>query len=460
VDLVWIRIFRSQKNAAYLKLITITKEIYMMMMNTVQSLIKRSGPQIAPALAINLPRILTYAGTRQLSTATNDELHKLSANVVKKIKAELMEADRNHDGRINAEELKVLLKKHRSTFTDKEIEELSELFYAAKAGGSVTYDHFIKAADYAVEAKVESKAGLDHNLHFKATSTEHPLGLGKCSVDYLLGGHPVYTPEELDIKLTHTPPVTFTDGLAFRSVKLLRFFFDTATRWNVGEITKKKVMLRTIYLETIAAVPGFVGAMIRHFRALRTMKRDGGWTNTLLEEAENEKLHLLTFIRMYEPDTLFRYLVIGGQLTFASFFFIAYLLSPTYCHRLVGYVEEEACSTYTKIIKAIQEAPEGTDLASWRTDIAPAIGRAYWHLGETGTVLDLMRAIRADEANHRDVNHLAAGIKPGQINPHVDPAAKLDQMLIKYVNDLMNVGRNGKETVETMAPPSAHLSQS
>lgn len=47
-----------------------------------------------------------------------------------------------------------------------------------------------------------------------------------------------------------------------------------------------------------------------------------------------------------------------------------------------------------------------------------------------------MKAIRADEANHRDVNHLAAGVKPGQINPFYDPAAKLDQMLVKYVNDL------------------------
>ena len=47
--------------------------------------------------------------------------------------------------------------------------------------------------------------------------------------------------------------------------------------------------------------------------------------------------------------------------------------------------------------------------AAWRTQIAPAIGRAYWHLGEEGTVLDLMLAIRADEANHRDVNHLVPG---------------------------------------------------
>ena len=131
--------------------------------------------------------------------------------------------------------------------------------------------------------------------------------------------------------------------------------------------------------------------------------------------------HLLAFIKMYQPGTMFRLAVIGGQCVFATFFGTMYVINPTYCHRLVGYVEEEACSTYTKIIGGIEAAPEGSELAAWRTQIAPAIGRAYWHLGEEGTVLDLMLAIRADEANHRDVNHLAAGMKPGQINPFFDP---------------------------------------
>ena len=77
--------------------------------------------------------------------------------------------------------------------------------------------------------------------------------------------------------------------------------------------------------------------------------------------------------------------------------------------RFVGYVEEEACSTYTKIIDAIEKAPEGSELASWRTEKAPKIAIAYWHLGKEGTVLDLMKAVRADEAEHRDVNHSVVG---------------------------------------------------
>ena len=55
-------------------------------------------------------------------------------------------------------------------------------------------------------------------------------------------------------------------------------------------------MNRVIYLETIAAVPGMVAGVIRHFKSLRAMERDGGMLNMFLEEALNERMHLLTFI--------------------------------------------------------------------------------------------------------------------------------------------------------------------
>ena len=115
--------------------------------------------------------------------------------------------------------------------------------------------------------------------------------------------------------------------------------------------------------------------------------------------------------------------------------------SPRFCHRLVGYVEEEACSTYTKIIKAIESAPEGSELAAWRTEAPPKIAQAYWKL-HGKTVLDLMYAVRADEAEHRDVNHLISGVKDGQINPLYNPESKLDTMLSKYVAELMRPGKN------------------
>ena len=88
-----------------------------------------------------------------------------------------------------------------------------------------------------------------------------------------MGGHSrVYTPDELDIKLTHVPPVTFTDKLAHFAVKVVRVCFDTVSLWKVGEITQNKVFRRVIFLETVAGIPGFVAAMVRHFKSLRTFQ--------------------------------------------------------------------------------------------------------------------------------------------------------------------------------------------
>lgn len=36
-----------------------------------------------------------------------------------------------------------------------------------------------------------------------------------------------------------------------------------------------------------------VGGTLRHLRSMRLLKRDGGWIHSLLEEAENERMHLL-----------------------------------------------------------------------------------------------------------------------------------------------------------------------
>lgn len=62
-----------------------------------------------------------------------------------------------------------------------------------------------------------------------------------------------------------------------------------------------------------------------------------------LEEANNERMHLLTFVRMKDPGTIIRAAVVGAQFGFGFFFLTAYIISPAWCHRFVGYIEEEAC---------------------------------------------------------------------------------------------------------------------
>ena len=65
--------------------------------------------------------------------------------------------------RIDADELKALLKKHNTTFTDEEIIELGELYYAGKSGGAVSIDNFIEAIDYAAA----NANGDDKNIRDK-----------------------------------------------------------------------------------------------------------------------------------------------------------------------------------------------------------------------------------------------------------------------------------------------------
>jgi len=48
-----------------------------------------------------------------------------------------------------------------------------------------------------------------------------------------------------------------------------------------------------------------------------------------------------------------------------------------------------------------------------------------------------MYAVRADEAEHRDVNHLCSEIKEGAVNPISNTEQKLNTMLLKYVRDMM-----------------------
>lgn len=104
-----------------------------------------------------------------------------------------------------------------------------------------------------------------------------------------------------------------------------------------------------------------------------------GWIHTLLEEAENERMHLLTFIKLKNPSIVFRGSVIATQAIFYNLFFLAYAISPKFCHRLVGYVEEEAVITYTHIIEMIDQGK----LPEFETMEVPAIARGYWSLGKS-----------------------------------------------------------------------------
>ena len=188
----------------------------------------------------------------------------------------------------------------------------------------------------------------------------------------------------------HHIPAGFSDRFALGFTKLLRFFADTFFAKRYGH--------RAIVLETVAAVPGMVGAMLTHFRCLRRMIDDEGWIRTLLEEAENERMHLMTFIEIAKPSFFERMVILFVQWVFFIGFFFLYLVSARTAHRVVGYFEEEAVISYTMYLEEIDEGRSPNVPA-------PEIAKHYWKMADDATLRDVVVLVRADEAHHRDVNH-------------------------------------------------------
>ena len=192
----------------------------------------------------------------------------------------------------------------------------------------------------------------------------------------------------------HHRPVDLSDRIALCFTKALRFCADAFFAKRYGH--------RAIVLETVAAVPGMVGATINHLKCLRRMCDDKGWIRTLMEEAENERMHLMTFIEVAKPTLFERLVIMVVQWLFYVAFFALYLISARTAHRVVGYFEEEAVISYTLYLKELDEGRSPNVPA-------PAIAKHYWKLPGDATLRDVVLAVRADEAHHRDVNHGFAG---------------------------------------------------
>jgi ubiquinol oxidase len=163
-------------------------------------------------------------------------------------------------------------------------------------------------------------------------------------------------------------------------------------------------MCHAMLLETVAAVPGMVGGMLLHLKSLRRFEHSGGWIKALLEEAENERMHLMTFIELSQPKWYERAIVFTVQGVFFNAYFLAYVISPKLAHRITGYLEEEAVNSYTEFLKDI-------DAGKFENSPAPAIAIDYWRLPKDATLRDVVYVIRADEAHHRDINHYASDIQ-------------------------------------------------
>ena len=181
------------------------------------------------------------------------------------------------------------------------------------------------------------------------------------------------------------------NALAMGMTKFFRFFADTFFAKRYGH--------RAVVLETVAGVPGMVAGMWLHFKSLRKMKT--GWgpdIREMLEEAENERMHLMFFIAIAQPNMFERLLVVLAQIIFMIFYFIIYIISYRLAHRMIAYFEEEAVRSYTEYLSLVEEG-------KIENVPAPQLAIDYYKMKKDARLSDLIKCVRADEEHHSKVNH-------------------------------------------------------
>ena len=102
------------------------------------------------------------------------------------------------------------------------------------------------------------------------------------------------------IKVAHRETKTWSDWTAILMVRLLRWGMDIATGYSHpndearkqgsylglakvrswfgrSPMTERKWLMRFLFLESVAGVPGMVAGSVRHLHSLRRLRRDNGW---------------------------------------------------------------------------------------------------------------------------------------------------------------------------------------
>ena len=169
-----------------------------------------------------------------------------------------------------------------------------------------------------------------------------------------------------------------------------RFIADTFFAKRYGH--------RAVVLETVAAVPGMVAGVWLHMKSLRKMKTGlGPKIREMMEEAENERMHLMIFIDIANPTWLERWIVLFAQFIFIIFYSLLYIFFPKTAHRMTHYFEEEACKSYTQYLHMV-ESGQADNVA------APLIAVEYYGLDYDAKLTDVIKKVRADEERHSKVN--------------------------------------------------------
>ena len=192
--------------------------------------------------------------------------------------------------------------------------------------------------------------------------------------------------------------LNFSENFAKAQTKFFRFIADKFFARRYGH--------RAVVLETIAGVPGMVAGMWIHLKSLRQMRTGyGPMIRELLAEAENERMHLMFFIEIAQPNIFERWLILAAQAMFWNYYLLLYLCSPKTAHLMVHYFEEEAVKSYTSYLEMVEDGlVENVP--------APTLAIGYYGLGQDAKLSDLIKCVRADEQRHAIANAQFATDKP------------------------------------------------
>ena len=191
--------------------------------------------------------------------------------------------------------------------------------------------------------------------------------------------------------LNKTKTASISDAFAYSMTKFFRLIADSFFSKRYGH--------RAVVLETVAGVPGMVAGVWMHFKSLRAMKAGyGEQIREMLDEAENERMHLMFFIEIAKPNIVERFLVLSAQIIFGLFYLFMYVFFTRTAHRMIGYFEDEAVRSYTEYLEMVESGKvENTP--------APHLAIQYYKLGTDANLSDLIRCVRADEQHHSETNH-------------------------------------------------------
>lgn len=146
-----------------------------------------------------------------------------------------------------------------------------------------------------------------------------------------------------------------------------------------------------------------VAGMLIHLRSLRRMERGNGtMIQELLDEAVNERKHLMFFMEIAQPNRFERFLIVVAQFFFWHFYLVMYIISPSTSHKMIAYFEEEAVRSYDEYLELIKGG-------TIENVPAPTLAIEYYGLDDDAKLSDMVWYVRADERKHSEANHRMAG---------------------------------------------------